>query len=897
MTASNGTNFGPYEILALLGAGGMGEVYRARDARLGREVAVKVLPSTFSDNAERLARFEQEACAAGALNHPNILAIYDIGSHEGAPYVVSELLEGETLRDKLDGSPLPQRRAIDYALQIAHGLAAAHEKGIVHRDLKPDNLFVTKDGRVKILDFGLAKLVEPTPLGQVASEAPTRKVKTDSGMVMGTVGYMSPEQVRGQPVDHRSDIFSFGTILYEMLAGKRAFRRESAVETLNAILKEDPPEFSESNEHINPALERIVNHCLEKSPEQRFHSARDLAFALETLSGATSMTSGPTVAVDAPPGSRFTRRELIAWGVAGLTLLAAAVGLLVLWQRPGSDQSPAAISRFQLTPPEKTEFSGPPMISPDGRRLVTRAKDANGNQSLWIRPVDSLDAQPLPGTDNAFQPFWSPDSRMIGFFADQKLKKVDVSGGPVQTLSDAVQTSGGAWSREGVIIFAIQRQGGLFKVPASGGTPTPLTTLDKDRKELLHTWPYFLPDGRHFLYSARSSKIENNGIFVGSLDSNERKAILPGVHSSMAYAPPGYILFVRENALMAQAFDAGKLEATGEAFPVVQKVGFNTTNARAHFSVSETGTLVYRTDIAVGDAQLAWCDRMGKQIAAVGALQIDRQLSVELSPDEKSVAGVLPDQDKPTYNIWLIDLERDGAGSRLTFDSSAAITPIWSPDGSQIAFASTRDGPPNLYVRLSSGAGGDEILVKSDRLAMPNDWSPDGQHLIFQQVKDDTSGMDLWVLPIAERGEPFVYLQTEFAEYSGRFSPDGRWVAYVSNEVGHQEVYVRSFPVSGGKWQVSTSGGGQPRWRADGKELFYISAAGKLMAVDVKSMADSLEFGVPKPLFDVRTTPMPVGFNYDVSRDGQRFLVNVGIDETPPSPLIVVTNWLADRKR
>lgn len=889
MTASNGTKFGPYEILSQIGAGGMGEVYRARDTRLGREVAVKVLPSSFAENSERLARFEQEACAAGSLNHPNILAIYDIGKHDDAPYVVCELLEGKTLREKMDGSPLPQRKAIDYALQIAHGLAAAHEKGIVHRDLKPDNLFITKDGRVKILDFGLAKLIETSPLGQVATEVPTRKVKTDSGMVMGTVGYMSPEQVRGLLVDHRSDIFSFGAILYEMLAGKRAFRHESSVETLNAILKEDPPSLTESNQTVNPALERIVTHCLEKNPEERFHAASDLAFALEALSGTGSISSGQTVEMSSIGGRRISRRELTAWIVAGTALAAAAIALFLIWPRPINEQ-PAATARFSLEPPDGMFFAAASEISPDGRRIVVRIRDASGKSMLWIRPIDSVDWVPLPGTDDARQPFWSPDSRMIGFFTGGKLKRIDISGGPPQTICDSNPGFGGTWNPDGVIVFGKGRGQGIHSVPASGGVPTPVTTLDKDRKEFIHHWPRFLPDGRHFLFSANDVRGDNRGIYVGSIDSKESKLILPGIDSSSGYVPPGYVLFVGEGALMARPFDANKLEFTGEALLVVENVAFNSNNSRGHFSISDTGTLVYKTDFDESDnGQITWCDRTGKTTATIGVP--GKYLAVSLSPDEKRLATVLPEGDgRSSWDIWVLDLPREAAATRLTFDPAGDIYPTWSPDGGQMVFASTREGVPNLFQKAASGAGDDELLLKTDRVALPNDWSRDGQYLLYQQIGENT-GMDLWVMPLSGDRTPFVFLQTGFQEGLGRFSPDGRWVAYVSNESGRSEVYARGFPSAGGKWQVSTAGGTFPRWRADGKELFYVTDAGNLMAVDVKTTGEVIEIGVPKQLFGIGPIGGLVGVSYDVSNDGQRFL-RIVREETPNrSPLIVVTNW------
>ena len=889
MALSPNTRLGRYEIRSLLGEGGMGEVYLARDPKIGRDVAIKVLPAQFSADAERLARFEQEACAAGALNHPNVLAVHDAGQHDGAPFVVSELLEGETLREKLRGAPLPQRKAVDYASQIARGLAAAHERGIVHRDLKPENIFITSDGRAKILDFGLAKLTQGDGR-QSQTEIPTWRVDTAPGAVMGTVGYMAPEQVRGRKVDHRADIFSFGAVLYEMLTGRRAFRGESAADTLSAVLKEDPPALSESNRNVSPALERLVLHCLEKDPAARFHSASDLAFALEALSGATAVSGEQATPKHALKGRGVRRRELIAWGVAGAALLAALLALVLppLWRAP--QEAPAAATRFLITQPGEGEVSGAPVISPDGRRAVLVVRDAAGKQSLWLRPLDALDAQQLAGTEAGGQPFWSPDGRSIGFIAAGKLKKIDVSGGTAQTLSDAASV-GGAWNREGVIVFSRSATEGLYRVPAAGGTPEPLTTLDKSRNEYVHAWPHFLPDGRHFLYVAGTSPREKSAVFLGSLDSKPPRLLLD-VESSVAYAPPGHLLYALEGTLVARPFDADSLELTGEAVPVVKQLGFTQGNARAHFSVSETGTLLYRPSAAAADTQLVWFDRAGKQLDTVGAA--GHYSDIRLSPDGKRVAFQRLDKENGASDVWLIELAR-GTTSRLTFDPANDGDAVWSPDGGRIVFSSTREGLPNLYQKLSSGAGGEELLLKTEDDKIANDWSPDGRHVLYNAMSRQSS--DLWVLPLFGERRPEPFARTDFQESGGRFSPDGRWIAYTSDESGRFEVYVQSFPASGGKWQVSNGGGGSPRWRRDGRELFYLSADGKLMAVEVDGSSDTFEARVPRPLFEPRVGAISGDSPYDVAADGRRFLVKVLVEETVPAPVTVVLNWTADLKR
>jgi eukaryotic-like serine/threonine-protein kinase len=888
MSLAADTKLGRYEIRSKIGEGGMGEVYLARDTQLGRDVAVKVLPANYSDDAERLHRFEQEACAASALNHPNILSIYDVGTHDGSPYVVSELLQGQTLRQRINGTSLAQRKVIDYALQIVHGLAAAHEKGIVHRDLKPDNLFITNDGRVKILDFGLAKLTGAGNTELSQTSIPTRRVDTDPGKVMGTVGYMSPEQVKGRNVDHRSDIFSFGTILYEMLSGRRAFHGESAAETMSAILKEDPPDLSETNQRISPALERLVNHCLEKNPEERFHSSRDLAFALEALSGSTSLATQTAIASPPVAADWIRKHSLAGWIVAAVVAAISVVALAFAYLR-SPPKTESAKTSFYVSPAESTRFSGAnEFISPDGRRILFSAENKDGKRQLWIRSLDSLDAQLLPGTDDAIQAFWSPDSRFIGFFATNKLKKIDAAGGPAQTLGDA-RALGGAWNRDGIIIYAAGTTPVLSRISSAGGTPAQVTTLDAARNEASHLWPQFLPDGRHFIYLARSVLREKSSIRVGSIDGNESR-ILTSADSTARYAS-GYLLFLRERSLMAQPFDPDKLAVTGDAVPIADQVGYNPGNSRAWFSVSDNGVLVYRSRVFV-DEQVAWFDRSGKQTGQIG---VSGQLgNFDLSPDGKRAILSRLDNQSGTSDLWLLDQDRE---TRFTFDPAQDRTPVWSPDGAQIAFSSSRSGIFDLYVKPASGATNDELLYKSDNSKGPTDWSRDGKYIVYGEADPKTS-IDLWLLPLFGDRKPFVFLQTPYVEDGGEFSPNGKWIAYRSNESGPFQVYVRPFPPAGGQYMVSTNGGGMPRWSADGKELFYLAADRKLMVVDVKEEGSTLTLGAPRPLFELRPTVLPPGVRpFDVTGDGQRFLVMIPIEESSPSPLTVVMNWTAGLKK
>jgi serine/threonine protein kinase/Tol biopolymer transport system component len=909
MTLAAGTQLGRYEIRSKIGAGGMGEVYLARDTKLNRDVAIKVLPAAFSADVDRLRRFEQEAQAASALNHPNILSVYDFGEHDGAPYFVSELLEGKTLRECLGahaspgsqtGSPdgrssnvrLPQRKVIDYALQISHGLAAAHAKGILHRDLKPDNLFITDDGRVKILDFGLAKLTGTSDDTQSQTEVPTRRVDTDSGLMMGSIGYMSPEQLRGRPADHRSDIFSFGAVLYEMLSGERAFRRESKADTMSAILKEDPPDLSEN---ISPALERIVHHCLEKNPEERFHSARDLAFALESLTGSTGVSTRKT-AISGFALRSMKRREQLAW-IAASVLFLGLLAVLVL-AIPYFSRAPAETraTYLSLLPPEKTDLptaTNPGLaLAPDGRRLVTVAV-SEGNPRLWLYSFDSPKWQALPRTEGAAFPFWSVDSRFIGFFAQGKLKKIEIAGGLPTTLCDAPQGFGGAWSRDGVIVFAPNQLGtGLHRVSDGGGVATPVTAIDTSRQELGHNFPYFLPDGRHFVYLALNAQPENRGICVGSLDPGETRRLVRA-DSNVAYAPPGYLLFARARKLMAQPFDPRRLEVTGDPFTIADQVRY-WFSRYADLSVSANGVLTYASGSDLSH-QLIWYDRAGRQLATVGALGEYRHL--DLSHDDKRVLLERFDPRVETADDWVLDLLRE-IPDRLTSDPSNDSSPLWSPDGTRFIFAAAREGgPASLYQKGASGAEKEELLLKPGiDSKWPSDWSRDGRFIVYVQLSQKTQ-YDLWLLPTFGDRQPHPFLASEFSEFNGRVSPDGRWMAYTSNEDGNNEVFVQSFPEPGRKVQVSKGGGSHARWRSDGKELFYLAANNKLMAVAVKE-GSGFEAGPPAALFEVSGLDRNFfRYPYAVAADGQRFLLLKPVEDAASRPLTIVQNWTAMLKR
>ena len=882
-----GSSIGHYRIISKIGAGGMGEVYKAHDSRLDREVAIKVLPSEMSSDEDRLRRFEQEAKATSALNHPNILTVYDIGEHDGSPFIVAELLDGEELRARLDEGAIPLRKVTEYAQQIVSGLSAAHEKGIVHRDLKPENLFVTNDERVKILDFGLAKLREQDT-NIHGSEDATRRAMTDPGVVMGTVGYMSPEQVRGTVVDHRSDIFSFGLILYEMITGRRAFQEESLAETMSAIVKEEPPEMTESNPNISPSLERIVRRCLEKKPDRRFQSTADLGFALESLSAPTSSSGAKmTTAVNAiepeTDGSPWLIRTLAA--IALLLLIGCVVLGVMYIRRPVPDQRPVS---FAIPPSDAGTNIGTPFISPDGRTIAF-IMTVDGKPYLYARELGLLTEQRLNGTDGAGGgPFWSPDSRTIAFFANDKLKKVDIGGGPVQVICDAPRGYTGAWSRDGVIVFGGEK--GTRRVSAAGGEVSELLPLDESRKETIHIWPRFLPDGRHFFYrSHNSSPTDPPEIFIASIDGKERKSLFKN-SSDVSYIAPGYLMFARDTTVMAQPFDASKLQFTGDPVAVLENVGFNPTFGYSSFSVSENGTLVYKPGGGSVN-QLRWFDRQGKEIAKVGPSS--EYSDVTLSPDGKMAAVErIVDNNR---DIWMFDLER-GLPTRFTFGALREDDPTWSPDGTYLAFSSNgfRD-KQMIYRKLANGAGNDDLL--SDAVSVQTsgmDWSPDSKNVLFAS-NGEKSGIDIWVLPMTGDAKPYPLLTSEFNESQGHFSPDGRFFAYMSNESGQSEVYIQTFPIGGGKWRVSTGGGVQPHWRRDGKELYYVATDRKLMAVDVK-LGGSVEIGATMPLFQTEIS-VPSPNRYAVTADGQRFLINSPAQSGKEAPFNVILNWTSTLKK
>jgi len=876
---------GDYTIISKVGEGGMGEVWRACDTKLGRDVAIKVLPAAFSSDVGRLRRFEQEAQAAGALNHPNILVIYHIGNHDGSPYIASEFLEGETLRDLLDGHPLPQRKALDYALQLAVGLAAAHEKGIVHRDIKPENIFITNDGRLKILDFGLAKLSPSYEELAAQTDIPTRKVNTDPGTVMGTLGCMSPEQLKGKIADHRSDIFSFGAILYEMLSGKRAFRRDSTAETMSAILREEPPDLSETNRTVSPALERIVRRCLEKNPAQRFHSTSDLAFAIEALS-SPSLHPGESVepvAVSTTSHVASSRPGWLGYSVAAVAL----IGLMAMSFSAFRYLSPktpiASIVRFPILLPEKTTYVTDVedhnlSISPDGRQLAFIG-ESEGQRRIYVRSLDQVTARALQGTDRAYSPFWSPDSHSIAFFADGKLKRIEASGGPVQTICEMTpRDTTGTWGADGTILFPnydfVQGQGVLYQVNSAGGKPTPFL----NQGDIDPLWVSFLPDSRNFLFYGRRKNRERDGIYAGTVGSNDTKQIATVPRTRVEYAAPGYLIFVREGSIVAQPFDAKGLSVSGEPKLLVEQIPYFDPTGFSEFSVSDTGVLVYQADNSL--AKLAWFDRGGHELGRIGSP--DRFQSARLSPDGKQMAVAVSGAQSSSADIWIYDL--NGGRNRFVSEPTDDSNPIWSPDGRRIAyFGST--GKSTLRIKDVSDASGTGESPIPEGFIGPTDWSRDGRYLIYD-LNDPTVQRDLWILPLGGTQKPFPFLQTKASEWDAKFSPNGRFVVFNSDESGTDEVYVSRFDKPSEKIRVSSAGGIQPHWRPDGRELFYISAAGEMMAVAFAGDAEAPKLGTPTALF-----PATELKDYDVvAPDGQRFLVVTGT-ESQSAPIHVMLNW------
>jgi len=889
MPLGPGVRLGPYEIQSALGAGGMGEVYRARDTRLDRTVAIKVFPSHVSGDPALRERFEREARTVAALNHPHICTLYDVGRQDEIDFLVMEYLEGETLAARLAKGAMPIDVALRHAIEIADALDKAHRAGIVHRDVKPGNIILTKSG-AKLLDFGLAKTTPAVVAASGFSIAPTMQTPvTIQGTILGTVQYMSPEQIEGQEADARTDTFAFGCVLYEMLTGRKAFEGKTQASVIGAILEREPLPISAHVPLTPPALDWVVNVCLAKDPDQRWQSAGDLVRQLKRIAeGGDSASAVPVVAPRPMP------RAIAPWLVAAVAVL-ALIGIYVIDLRRPAATLP--VVRFDVTTPptrDATSFA----ISPDGQQLVFVAT-AEGVSKLWLRPLNQTTARPLNGTDGAFYPFWSPDSLSIGFFADGKLKRLDLGGGAPQALANAPAGRGGTWNRDGVILFDPDGSLGpssiVMRVSAAGGTAMAVTHLVAG--QATHRWPQFLPDGRRFLFFSGFGTPSTSGMYFASLDGSAPSRI-EGTSSAGLFAPPNTLLFLRQDALMAVAFDPQRGVISGDPALVAEPVGTDFGVLRGAFSVSLSGVLAHRAVTGSPRRQLVWMNRAGMQLGTVGPPDQETLVDPELSPDGRQIAVRRAVQGN--LDLWLIDVQR-GIQNRFTFDVNTDANGEWSPDGRRIVFSSNRGATAfELFEKAASGASEEHSL--GIKVENPQSWSPDGRFLLFAQ-RDATTGADLWALPMTGERKPFPVVQTRFDERGGQFSPDGRWLAYESNESGQFEIYVRPFPGSGGKWQVSSASGTQVRWRHDGKEIFYLAPDGRLMAVAISVAADTqtLTVGVPVPLFQTHLAAGPgivAGRNqYAVASDG-RFLMNVSVDDAVPAPPItIVQNWQAALKK
>jgi len=876
----------------------MGEVYRARDTRLKRDVALKILPESFAADPERLARFQREAEVVASLNHPNIAAIYGLEESDGLRALVMELIEGEDLSQRIAHGAIPLDEALPIAKQIAEALEAAHEQGIVHRDLKPANIKVRPDGTVKVLDFGLAKLTEPSAAQNsnlaALSTSPTitSPAMTGVGVLLGTAAYMSPEQAKGKPADKRSDIWAFGCVLFEMLAGEVAFPGADVSEVIANILKSDVA-WNALPSNTPTRLRALIRRCVQKDPKQRLRDVGDARFEIDEL----FVTAQPEVA-GAPTVPRWTR-ERHMWGVAGMLVGVALAALAMVFWRPASPRD-TRVYRTSILLPTGVAFRAivPPFrftLSPDGRKVAFAAFASGGALTqLWVETLDGQSRQALPGTEGAGAPFWSPDSRSIAFYSQGKLKTIAADGGPVLTLANSQGTPGGSWNRDGVILFASSAPGSpIRRVSSLGGAVSFATTLDEAKGESAHWTPFFLPDGRHFLYVAAGSKSggpnQLSGIYVTALDSTERKLLVPG-GSNAKYAR-GRLFFMREQTLMAQSFDVERLTLNGDPIPVAEQVAIGGLSGRlGAFSVSDDGVIAYQVGTTEDQSRLTWMDRSGKSLETIG----DRgdYGDVELSPDGKRAAVSVTEQ--ANRDIWLFDLAR-GVRTRFTFDPAEDNFSVWSADGEYVLFSSTRRGTYGIYRKAASGFGNEEAVHPfegNETHQAPMSSSRDGRFIVVWRSKNTTiagSG-DIWIFPFSGAGKPFPFLQTQFDEYPAVFSPDGRWVAYASNESGRYEVYVTSFPMPGSKWQISTAGGNWPRWRRDGRELFYLAGDNRLMAATIIEQGSAINVGSVTSLFQVRTTANR-RYMYDASADGQRFLVNTLIEETAEQPITLVVNW------
>jgi eukaryotic-like serine/threonine-protein kinase len=893
MALNPGTKLGPYEIVSALGAGGMGEVYRALDTRLERTVAIKVLSPQVISSTNLKERFEREAKAISALNHPNICHLYDVGSQDGTEYLVMQYLEGDTLADRLERGPIPPQELLRVGSQVSDALDKAHQQGIIHRDLKPGNIMLTQSG-AKVLDFGLAKQIQPASASAAAMTAMTSsKPLTAEGTVVGTFQYMSPEQIEGQEADPRSDIFALGCVLYEMATAKRPFAGKTQASVIASILASEPPPLSSVAPLTPPALERLVRSCMAKEKTERVQSAHDVKLQLDWIAEAGSQAGLP-----APLVARRRLSQRAAWVVAAIAALLAiafAIGFVMRAPQPG------IAMRAALVPPKEQQYDPFSFaLSPDGKKLAFVATDSkSGRGKLYVRPLNSTSTQELAGTEDAQYPFWSPDSSSIAFYSQSKLKKIEAGGGPVLALADVADGRGGAWSSEGVIIFSRNFTGeGLSQVSEAGGPVSELTHYSKEKKEDSHRFPSFLPDGRHFIFYISSSLTPSGmkegdpvaGLYLGDLKTKKVTYLLQ-TESNAQYAN-GYLFYLQQHNLMAHPFDVSSARFSGAPVPVAQQVQYNADRWLGSFSVSTRGTLVYMGGNEA-TRQLQWFSRDGKPLETVGPPGMLGHPA--LSPDGKKLAFSQILAATPNRDIWIYDLGR-GSASRLTFNEAADNLPLWTRDGTRVAYTNERTSFGDIYIQSSSGLGGEELVPPSthDSYKTANDWTPDGKSLVYMNL---ISYPSLWVHDFSPGKSDYQLLKTSFAEAEAKFSPDGHWLSYTSEETGRSEVYVVPYPGLNGKWQVSTNGGAQARWRKDGKELIFVSPEGKLMSAAVSAAAGTFKAETPKPLFESRivTTTRDV-WQYDMTPDAQKFIINSRMEHSQ-EPITLYANWPAEVRK
>jgi eukaryotic-like serine/threonine-protein kinase len=883
-----GNTLGHYRVGEQLGRGGMGEVYLADDLNLNRKVALKFLPDAFRGDPERMARFEREAKVLASLNHPNIAAIHGLEEAEGKRFLILELVEGETLAQRLSRGPMPVDEALDVCRQIAEGLEAAHEKGVIHRDLKPANVMITEGDKVKIMDFGLAKALADETQSVDLSQSPTlTDAMTQRGMILGTAAYMSPEQAKGKAVDKRADIWAFGCILYECLAGKRVFEGETVTETLAAILKGEP-NWQALPAAIPPNIRFVLRRCLEKDVSRRFRDAADIRIEIEEAGDI-----GETAAL--------ARRSWpwLAWAV---TVVAVAVALAAVIVPRMTPQPPApALARFAVTAPAGTTVvtdGTSAAVSPDGRQLAFAVVNTSGTTQLCIRALDSFSSQLLGGTENALIPFWSPDSRFIAFFAEGKLKKVPVGGGMPEVICDAPSGRGGSWSKNGMIIFAPQAMGPLLMVSADGGEPVEVAKPDAAQRQTGFRFPCFLPDGKHYLYVSTPRKKEGFDVYLGELDSNQHKWIMYA-GGAPVYAETGYLIFIRGNRLVTQEFDPLR-QRPGSRIVLLDDApppsGFD---GAPLLSASNNGVIIHSAT-SLPETQLVWLDRTGRQLGLI-PLAPASYGSPSLSPDGRWATVTRP--NSPTsFDMWLVDLQRS-VSTRLTFDGLVAFgggntTPVWSPDSSRIAYMCSQSGFYDVCQVLTNGTEKPEPLIQSDVVfKAPDAWSPDGKYLVFSQIAESTQ-WDLWLLPMQGDRKPVPYLHTQFDENLAAISPDGRWLAYHSNETGRPEIYVRSFPEPREKHRVSTSGGSAAQWSKDGRELLIWTSGqeaytiGSIFSVDVQT-SPSFKAGTPQLIFTPRQDLAGIAATADL----KRFLAAIPVEGSDPPGITIMLNWQAGLKK